>query len=122
MSRFMTGRRAGAIVFVLCAAVTSLFIINFCNWIYACGCTWLWAGGNVHCNIHVQSARHCPWCAIGTAGFASVFAAIVAAQAAVCMGPARWPWLARLSAGLAAFPASGLVLALLVGWWKGYWD
>ncbi len=111
-----------AAVLAVSVAVTSVFIIDFCNWIYECGCRSLWAGGSAHCNIHMAGTKHCPWCAIGTGGFATIFAAIAAVQGVVSFVPSRWPWPARLVAALAAFPAAGLVLALGVGWWKGYWD
>lgn len=102
------------------ATISCVFIINLCATIYQCGCTFAWAGGNDHCNIHIAGAKHCPWCSIGNGGFAAVLGSIVATQAfAAFKLPIGWP--ARLVAALAAFPLIGTIEALIIGWAKGYW-
>jgi hypothetical protein len=110
------------VTFAFAFLFTAVLFINFCAWFYACGCQSLWAGAAEHCNIHQPHAKHCPWCAIGTAGSMTVFGAIVLAQAAVSY---RWRasgWPLRLLLSLAAFPVAGTVLGLLTGWWTGYWS
>ncbi|MGH9672797.1 MAG: hypothetical protein ACRD44_06405 [Bryobacteraceae bacterium] len=118
MSRLGAGGPAFSIAFV----TSCVFIINFCDLMYRCGCTFLWAGADARCNIHTPGVRHCPWCEMGGAGFALVLGSVIVAQAAACFAAASWGWPARLAAGLAAFPASAGVTALVVGWAKGYWN
>ena len=116
------GKTAGLLIFLFGAAVTSVFLIDFCNFVYACGCTHLWAGADTLCNIHNEQPPHCPWCSIGREGFAAVYIAILGAQLASLRLSAGFGWPLRALLVLAAFPASAGVLALLVGWWKGYWN
>lgn len=115
----MRGRIA---VFVLAASVTSVFFINLCGALFQCGCQSLWHGADRFCNIHAAHGRHCPWCATGVAGQALVYGSMLAAQGLASFGP--WPrkLLARLVVALSAFPATGLVLALLLGWFTQYWN
>jgi hypothetical protein len=36
---------------------------QYCALIFQCGCTWPWAGGSSHCNIHnTVGGPKCPWC------------------------------------------------------------
>jgi hypothetical protein len=116
------GKTSGLLIFLLGAAVTSLLLIDFCNFVYACGCTHLWAGADAHCNIHNAQPPHCPWCSIGTEGFVVVYLTILGAQFAALRLSFDFGWLVRALLVLAAFPASAGVLALVVGWWKGYWN
>lgn len=109
------------LIFLLAATVASVFFIDFCNLMYACGCRSLWAGADTHCNIHHATGRRCPWCAIGLVGGVAVWGAIVGSQAAVV-----WAWrgegaITRLVLALAAFPVTGGALALALGWARGYW-
>ena len=30
--------------------------------LFRCNCTWPWAGGAAHCNIHHATGPKCPWC------------------------------------------------------------
>ena len=115
-------RLAGVAIFAAAATVTSVFFIDFCNWIYACGCRSLWAGAAAHCNIHIAGAKHCPFCSIGTNGYAAVFLAIIVPQGFFSFRPARWAWYARFAAALGAFPLIGSAIALPLGWAKGYWN
>ena len=79
----MTSLRARAAIFAISAAVTCIFIIDFCGLIYGCGCRSWWAGAADRCNIHHAAPPHCPWCQLGSTGFVLVLAAILAAQALV---------------------------------------
>ena len=113
---------AKPLIFVICAAITSLLFIDFCDLIYQCGCESLWAGAADHCNIHDPDSRHCPWCSIGTGGAIAVWGTIVAAQAGVVFA---WRGLApasRAALALAAFPVTGGILAVIIGLAKGYWS
>ncbi len=112
---------AGSWIFLVSAALTSLFFINFCATVYQCGCRSLWDGAALHCNIHMPQARHCPWCAVGASGAAAIYGAILAGQA-VCsfFPPWIWPW--RLAAAVAAFPGVGFLIAVLMGIAQGYWE
>jgi hypothetical protein len=114
-------RRAKVLIFIAAAVVTSALFIDFCDLVYRCGCRSLWAGADEHCNIHSPGPRHCPWCSIGTAGAAGVWAAIVAAQAGVVF---LWPGITlapRAVLALITFPVTGGILAVIIGLSKGYW-
>jgi hypothetical protein len=117
----VTRARAGIAAFLPAAAVSCVFTIDLCNWIYRCGCRSLWAGATAHCNIHLEGVKHCPWCEIGNSGFALVGIAILGSQAAAAFLPVGWGWKWRLLGSLTAFPAAGLAVALAVGLAKGYW-
>jgi hypothetical protein len=106
--------------FLISFAVTSTFFINFCAWIFQCGCRSLWAGADIACNIHAQHGRHCPWCSHGYAGEAVIMALMCAPQLAVSVWT-RWSWPVRTLAALALFPASGTIAAVAFGWLDGYW-
>jgi hypothetical protein len=92
--------------------------------VYQCGCQSLWGDAARFCNIHAAHGKHCPWCAVGTAGSYAIWGAMLVSQAAVAFGGLHygWGWMARMAGSLAAFPATGLVLALVLGWYTGYWD
>lgn len=111
-------------LFAVSATVTSVFFIQFCATVFQCGCQPLWDGAARLCNIHLTHSRHCPWCASGVTGYAVVYGGMLACQAAAAFVPLRWGWgwLARLAASLAAFPVSGVILALLFGWRAEYWN
>ncbi len=113
--------RAKILVFVAAAAVTMTLFINFCNWAYRCGCQSWWAGVADHCNIHAASPPHCPWCVSALAGYSS-FGVILASQALVAFVPWRGGAAGRLALALATFPLAGGVMALLWGWYAGYWN
>lgn len=107
-------------VFVVAATVSSVFFIDFCNLIYACGCKSLWAGAAESCNIHTHGAKHCPFCAIGTVGSYSVWGVIVVVQGLVAFS--RLDFVSTLLGSLAAFPVTAGVLAVALGLWMGYWS
>ncbi|MBM3735689.1 MAG: hypothetical protein FJW39_07870 [Acidobacteria bacterium] len=108
-------------VFLAAAAVTSTGFIKVCDWVFQCGCDWLWAAADAHCNIHNKTGKHCPFCSFGYSGYAAIFSTIVAVQAAASFLFA-WSWRVRLAAALLAFPATFIVLALALGKYTGYWD
>lgn len=45
-------------LFVLLA----IFLLPLCGTIFQCGCTYLWSGRDLHCNIHDPATPNCPWC------------------------------------------------------------
>ena len=111
--------------FLISFAVTSVFFLNFCNWIFGCGCRALWAGADALCNIHAQHGRHCPWCSHGYAGYAIEMTLITGPQLAVALATSnspRWGWLQRTAVCVALFPAAGAATALLLGWIDKYWS
>ena len=108
-------------VFLISAAVTCVFVINFCALVYRCGCHSFWAGAADECNIHSYEMHHCPWCSIGTEGFAAIVLAIVAVQAALSFGSHSGGIATRLLLSLIAFPVAGSVIAAALGLWQGYW-
>ncbi|MBN8733151.1 MAG: hypothetical protein J0L64_21625 [Acidobacteria bacterium] len=110
-----------ALTFLAAATVASVFFINLCGTIFQCGCESLWGAAATHCNIHAAHGRHCPWCAVSVYWQAAIFGTILAAQGLVAFGPwVKSPWI-RLAGAVAAFPATGLGLALLFGWFTQYW-
>ena len=110
------------LIFATAAIPTAAFSINFCAWIFACGCRAWWAGASTACNIHMHGARHCPWCIYDGQGFRVAFGLILAAQAAISFLPGKLAWPPRLLIALAAFPAIGAVVAVVYGWMSGYWS
>lgn len=111
-----------AAVLAVCAAVTTVFFINFCSLLYGCGCTFLWSGAAAHCNIHAATGRHCPWCVAGEATQRGIYLSMVATQALIVFWPLPWGWGRRLVLGLLAFPAVGTVIGLVMGLVQGYWN
>ncbi|MBK5290722.1 MAG: hypothetical protein JJE04_03375 [Acidobacteriia bacterium] len=117
------GRLAGPLlIFLSTAAITSVFLIQFCNLVYDCGCEAIWAAGDAHCNIHNPTGKHCPWCVYGNAGYATVYGSMLLTQGVLSVFPRHWPWPARFAASLAGSPVSGGLLALVLGWSTGYWE
>lgn len=114
--------RSAGLIFVLCAVVTGVFLINLCDLIYDCGCRAWWAGAADLCNIHDPGAHHCPWCSVGFLGFLAIYLGIVLPQGVLSLYPRRWSWPRRLLAALLAFPAAGVTIGLAMGWWMGYWS
>lgn len=99
---------------------TSLFFINLCNLVFACGCASLWAGADVHCNVHHAGGLHCPVCNHGVFGYAITFIAIVIPQLTVAFWMKRGPWIWRLAVVLALFPLVGAIVMAAAGWLDGY--
>ncbi|MBK9169273.1 MAG: hypothetical protein IPM24_17675 [Bryobacterales bacterium] len=109
---------SNAAVFLAAAAFASVFFINYCDWVFDCGCQSLWAGAADHCNIH-SGPRYCPWCARNPA---PAYLGIVIPQALIAFRRGPWSWYTRLAAALAAFPVCGGIAALIYGWTTGYWS
>jgi len=118
----LAGSAGRSLIFVLAATPTVLFSINFCSWIFGCGCQSWWAGVAAACNIHVPHARHCPWCIYGGQGFVVAFGLILAVQAILGFGVARLAWPFRLALALAAFPLIGAAVAVTYGLISHYWS
>ncbi|MQA28852.1 MAG: hypothetical protein GEU82_03290 [Luteitalea sp.] len=106
--------------FAVSFAVTCIFFINLCAWIFECGCRSLWAGADALCNVHVADSRHCPFCSRGTLGYAAVMIAVSVPQAAVSAWT-RWSRATRVLMCLLLFPASMVIAGLLLGAYDGYW-
>jgi hypothetical protein len=109
-------------IFLVSAAFTSAFFIQFCATVFQCGCQAMWSTGAQFCNIHEAHGKHCPWCVYGTTGYALVYGSMLAAQAAVSFWPVGWPRFGRLAGALVAFPVVGAVLAVTMGLITGYWN
>ena len=109
-------------IFLIAAAMTCLFLINFCNWIHRCGCRSLWAGADRYCNIHTPGVKHCPWCEAGPAGFAVIILSILIPQLIISFAPVPWSLMRRLVVALAAFPFFATLVALIYGGMTGYWS
>lgn len=102
------------VAFALTGGLSGLFLLDLCNWLFACGCRNWYAGAVTHCNIHLAHGPHCPWCSIGALGFWSLFAAMILAQALILWLPSRLTLPLRLLAALASFPLLGWVTRLLL--------
>jgi len=110
-----------SVIFIVAAAITSVFFINFCAAIFRCGCVSLWNGADAHCNVHLAESRHCPWCQYGRIASAVPWALIVGVQAGISFRPRSLHPGARLIAALTAFPLTGGLLAVVYGVSVGYW-
>lgn len=120
--RVRSPQRAGKIALALLAVgMTSVFFIDLCDWIYSCGCRSLWNGAEMHCNIHTAGVKHCPWCAIGTLGAGSIWAAIAGVQTWVALRPDKGGWVRRIVLTFSLFPIMGGLIGAVVGIASGYW-
>src|SRR5215813_7292340 len=106
--------------FAVSFVITCVFFIDFCSWIFQCGCRSLWAGADIACNIHAAQGHHCPWCSHGYAGYAIIMTLLCAPQLAVTL-LIRWNWPVRTMAAVAAFPITGFPVAWTYGWLDRYW-
>ena len=67
-NRFDGWRRRAAVAVELglaaagCYGIDKIFHNPYCGVIFRCHCTWPWAGGAAHCNIHNPTGPRCPWC------------------------------------------------------------
>ena len=52
-----------AAVLALAAVLTALTGMPLCAAIFDCGCTWAFAGGDAHCDVHRPGPPDCPICA-----------------------------------------------------------
>jgi len=101
---------------------TAALSINFCAWIFGCGCRSWWAGADASCNIHMHGAKHCPWCIYDGQGFRVAFVLILGAQTAIMVLPGRIGLKYRFALALATFPVIGAVVAAIYGWVSHYWS
>ena len=72
------------IALALAAALTAVTGLPLCNAVFDCGCTWIFAGGDAHCDIHHPGPPDCPLCAswlYGAPFFGALFAAWALASA-----------------------------------------
>lgn len=99
---------------------TSLFFINLCNAVFACGCKSLWSGADALCNVHHPNGIHCPVCSHGALAYSLTFAAIVIPQLAAAFFINRSSWTLRLVIVLALFPLAGALAMTIAGWLDGY--
>ena len=107
--------------FAISFAVTCLFFINVCNWLFDCGCQSLWAGADAMCNVHLVNVRHCPICSRGIAGYAAVMTAVTLPQLAASIWlPSRA--IIRSIVCLLLFPAGMAAVGALLGVYDGYWN
>lgn len=107
-------------LFAAAAGFTYLFFINWCDWVYDCGCTFLWAGAAAHCNIHQPGPPDCPWCVRPELAGIAFFAAL-GSQAAIAFWPGALGWLRVLGSFVVSPLAAGAV-GLVTGWAVGYWS
>jgi hypothetical protein len=106
--------------FAVSFAVTCVFFIDVCAWIFDCGCHSLWAGADALCNIHTPDSRHCPFCSHGPAGYAAVMAAVSVPQFALSAWT-RWSRTTRMMLCLLLFPAMMGAVGVLLGAYEAYW-
>lgn len=102
--------------------VSSIFFIDVCGLVFACGCRSLWAGAATACNIHHGSGPHCPWCAHPLAAGAVAFLAMVAVQAGIVLGPGRSGATLRFALALLSFPATAGLVGAVQGFLWDYWS
>src|SRR5256885_2632000 len=91
--------------------------LRICGWLFGCGCTAMSVAG---CNIFRASGPHCPWCAMGTTGFAVVALAVVLVQACMLV-LARRRFGRRLVTSLGAVTVGLAVGALGAGLVSAAW-
>ena len=113
--------RKRAAVFAIAALITGVFLIDFCGWIYSCGCQSFLRAGAANCNIH-HGPKHCPWCTHGGMGFVVSAAVVMLGQGWIAFRAVGPSLLVRLALCLAAFPVLGGLVAWFVGFSQGYWS
>ena len=101
--------------FLLLAAVTCGFYLDLCALYFQCGCRSWWAGAASQCNIHHAGVKHCPLCMLSLHESLAFVVLILSVQGDL-IRRGRLLWAAI------AFPMVAAVEALLLGWYRGYWD
>lgn len=101
--------------FLLLAAITCVFFIDLCGLYFQCGCRSLWAGAASQCNIHHSGVKHCPLCLLPLEAFLAYIALILLAQGYLIWRD-KWLW------AVLAFPLLTALEALVLGWYRGYWE
>lgn len=111
--------RAGP--FVVSFALTSLFFLQMCDWMFACGCQPLWSGADALCNVHLQhAARHCPICTRGLEGQAGMMTVMALPQLAVSLWW-RKTMPMRMATSILLVPSIFALAGALLGYTDGYW-
>ena len=110
-----------AAVFGLAATITGLLLIDFCGWIYGCGCQSIWKSLDKYCNIH-HGPKHCPWCTHGGIGFLISAVFVMGTQGLVAFKGFGLSLLMRFILCMTAFPTIGGIVAWIVGSFQGYWS
>lgn len=59
----MRAGRRRLLAAALALAAAALLYLPLCDRMFDCGCTWAFAGGARHCNVHAPRPPHCPLCA-----------------------------------------------------------
>ena len=108
------------LIFAAAGLFTAAFFINWCNWIYGCGCRSWWAGAAAHCNIQQPGPPDCPWCVHSDLAATALFTTL-AVQALVGFWPGRLRWW-RLPIALAASPLTAGAIGWVIGRMTGYWS
>jgi hypothetical protein len=103
-------------------AVSTVFFIDVCGFVFGCGCRSLWAGAAEACNVHHPEGPHCPWCAHPAAAGAVAFAAMALVQGWIVFRRGRAGLPLRFALALLSFPlVTGLVGTLQGVLWD-YWS
>jgi hypothetical protein len=78
------------LVLALAGALTAVTGLPLCNAVFHCGCTWILAGADAHCDVHRPGPPDCPPCANwlwGALFFGGMFAGWAALAALVTRPP-----------------------------------
>ncbi len=102
------------------AGAAYVFFIDWCNFIFDCGCESLWAGAAERCNIKNASPPHCPWCVEQGRYGSAAFGGVVISQAVLAFRPGPLTR-RRIFVVFLAFPAAGALAGWLTGIYTGYW-
>jgi len=58
----VSARARLALAAIVAGLASAALFLPLCNLVYDCGCSWFFAGGSTHCNIHNPRPPHCPLC------------------------------------------------------------
>jgi len=112
----MAGIRKTTGVFLLSAAVTGIFLLPYCDFLFKCGCTFFWTTGVSLCNIYQPLTPHCPWCEARSPLLQTIpFLLVLLGQGVVIRSLDKkydWPWAKLFLASLAVFLILGAVHGL----------
>ena len=108
-------------VFGITGAVMAVFFVDFCAFVFQCGCRSLWDAVSTYCNIHASSGPHCPWCEYPLTGGGVAFGVTLVAQWAAFFLPKGVRLGTRGLLAIIAFPLAAGAIALAQGLLWGYW-
>jgi hypothetical protein len=57
-------RLSRAVLPAVAAVLTFLTAYPLCNLVFACGCRWVFGGGDAHCDMRVPGPPDCPVCTV----------------------------------------------------------